>query len=160
MKPSRFFAYASAVVLIAAGAIWYIVNNYYDQQDAQSTATADVVMYKNAGCECCDKWASYMQGSGYSVEIVAAQNLSGIKADQGIPQNMGACHTALVGDYVVEGHVPAEDILRLLKESPDAKGLVVPGMPASSPGMNTALGEPYEVYLLKDDGSTEVYARH
>lgn len=159
MKPSRFFAYASAIVILAAGAIWYIVSDYNARQNSP-TAKADVVMYKNAGCQCCDKWASYMQGSGYSVEIVEAQNLAAIKADQGIPQNMGACHTALVGDYVVEGHVPAEDIMRLQKEAPDAQGLVVPGMPASSPGMNTALGEPFEVYLLKNDGSTEVYARH
>lgn len=159
MKPSRFFAYASVIVILAAGAIWYIVSDYYARQDSP-TAEADVVMYKNAGCECCDKWASYMEGSGYSVEIVEAQNLAAVKADQGIPQNMGACHTALVGDYVVEGHVPAEDIMRLQKEAPAAQGLVVPGMPASSPGMNTALGEPYEVYLLKNDGSTDIYARH
>lgn len=161
MKPSRFLAYASFVIIIAGGAIWYIINDYYTQQEADSTVGADVVMYKNEGCNCCDKWAEYMQGSGYTVEIVAAENLSAIKADQGIPRNMAACHTALIGDYVVEGHVPAEDIMKLLKENPtDAAGLVVPGMPASSPGMNTALGEPYETFLLKKDGSTEVYAQH
>lgn len=160
MKPSRFIAYASVIIIIAAGAIWYIVSDYYSSHEAVPTAKADVVMYKNAGCQCCDKWAAYMQGSGYTVKTVAAQNLAAIKADQGIPQNMGACHTALIGNYVIEGHVPAEDIMRLQKEAPDAKGLVVPGMPASSPGMNTALNEPYEVYLLKNDGSTEVYARH
>lgn len=161
MKPSRFLAYASLVILIAGGAIWYIIDNYYSQQGTNGSAEADVVMYKNEGCECCDKWAEYMQGSGYTVKSVTAENLSAIKADQGIPQDMGACHTAIIGDYVVEGHVPAEDIMKLLKENPsDAAGLVVPGMPASSPGMNTALGEPYETFLLKNDGSTEVYAQH
>lgn len=158
MKPQKFFAYASLVILIAAGAIWYIISDYYDKQG--TSATADVVMYKNDGCQCCDKWAVYMQGNGYSVKSVSAANLPGIKADQGIPRNMGACHTAIVGDYVVEGHVPAEDIKQLLAEKPNARGLVVPGMPASSPGMNTKPNEPYSVYLLKNDGSTEVFARH
>lgn len=160
MKPSRFLAYASLVVLIAGGAIWYIIDDYYAQQESGQTADADVVMYKNEGCECCDKWAEYMQGSGYSVEIVSTQNLNAVKAEWGIPQNMGACHTAVIGDYVVEGHVPADDIMRMLREKPDAQGLVVPGMPASSPGMNTALNEPYKSYLLNNDGSTEVYAQH
>ncbi|WP_440998707.1 DUF411 domain-containing protein [Fodinibius sp. SL11] len=157
MKPKKFFTYAALIILIAGGAIWYIIDNYNNRQE---NATAQVVMYKNQGCQCCDKWATYMQGSGYSVKSVNSHNLYAVKADQGIPQNMGACHTAVVGDYVVEGHVPAEDIGRLLAEKPDARGLVVPGMPASSPGMNTKLGEPYKVYLLKNDGSTEVFAQH
>jgi hypothetical protein len=160
MKPSRFLAYASLIIIIAGGAIWYIIDDYNAQQGASAPANAEVVMYKNPGCECCEKWAEYMQGSGYSVETVESQNLSAVKAEQGVPRNMGACHTALVGDYVVEGHVPAEDVIRLLREKPDVRGLVVPGMPASSPGMNTALNEPFKTFLLKNDGSTEVYAQH
>lgn len=159
MKLSRFLVYASLILVIAGGAIWYIIDDYYAQK-SQSSAKADVVMYKNEGCQCCDKWAQYMQGSGFSVNVINADNLYALKSEQGIPSDMGACHTALVGDYVVEGHVPAEDIKRMLREKPDAKGLVVPGMPASSPGMNTALNKPYKVYLLKEDGSTEVYAQH
>lgn len=158
MKPSQFLASAVLVILLAGGAIWYIISDYYARQE--SNPKAKVVMYKNAGCECCDKWASYMQGGGYSVSIVEAKDLYAVKAEQGIPRDMGACHTAVVGDYVVEGHVPLEDISRLLREKPDAKGIAVPGMPASSPGMNTALNKPFNVYLLKDDGSTEIYARH
>lgn len=160
MKPRKFFAYASLIILVAAGAIWYIISNYNARQGSAPTAKADIVMYKNAGCQCCDKWADYMEGSGYTVRTVADKDLYAIKSQEGVPQNMGACHTAIVGDYVVEGHVPAEDVMRLLREKPDAKGLVVPGMPASSPGMNTALNEPYKVYLLNNDGSTEVYAQH
>jgi len=160
MKPKKFFTYASLIIFIAGGAIWYIIDDYYAKQGASPTAKADVVMYKNEGCQCCDKWAQYMEGSGYSVETVADQDMYGVKAEKGIPQDMGACHTAIVGDYVVEGHVPAEDVRRLLREQPDAKGLVVPGMPASSPGMNTAFNEPFKVYLLKDDGTTELFAQH
>ena len=158
MKPQKFFTYVALIIVIAGGAIWYIINDYYNPQDNE--AAAEVVMYKNEGCQCCDKWAVYMQSNGYRVKSVNSPNLYAVKADQGVPQNMGACHTAVVGDYVVEGHVPAEDIRRLLKEKPDARGLVVPGMPASSPGMNTKLNEPYKVYLLKKDGSTEVFAQH
>ncbi|MEL7834847.1 DUF411 domain-containing protein [Fodinibius sp. Rm-B-1B1-1] len=157
MKPKKFLTYATLIILIAGGAIWYIVNDYYNRQD---NSAAEVTMYKNEGCQCCEKWAVYMQGNGYSVKSINSPNLYGVKADQGIPQNMGACHTAIVGDYVVEGHVPAGDIERLLTEEPDARGLVVPGMPASSPGMNTKINEPYKVYLLKNDGSTEVFAQH
>jgi hypothetical protein len=158
MKPQKFFAYAALVIFLAGGAIWYIINDYYERSD--NGAAADVVMYKNEGCQCCDKWAVYMQGNGYSVKAINSHNMYAVKADQNVPQNMGACHTAVVGDYVVEGHVPAEDVQRLLAEKPDARGLVVPGMPASSPGMNTRPNEPYKVYLLKNDGSTEVFAQH
>ena len=160
MKTNRFLAYASLVILLAGGAIWYIISDYYAHQENAASQKADIVMYKNDGCQCCDKWAQYMQGSGYSVENVTAENLYAIKAEEGVPRDMGSCHTAIVGDYVVEGHVPAEDVMRLLREKPDARGLVVPGMPASSPGMNTALNEPFKVYLIKNDGSTEVYAQH
>lgn len=158
MKLSRFLLYTSLIFAIAGGAIWYIISNS-NETEAQASAQ-DVVMYKNEGCQCCEKWGQYMQGSGYTVKSVNAQNLSEIKNEEKIPRNMGACHTAIVGDYVVEGHVPAQDVKKLLAEQPDALGLVVPGMPASSPGMNTALNEPYKVYLLKNDGSTEVFAQH
>lgn len=153
MKLSRFFAYAAIIIVAAGGAIWYIINNSQQQQ-------SEVTMYKNPGCECCDKWAYYMQDKGYEISVVESADVGQVKAENGITQNTAACHTSIVGDYVVEGHVPAEDIERLLQEQPDAKGLVVPGMPASSPGMNTAFGEPYDVYLLNHDGSTTVFASH
>lgn len=160
MKLSRFLVYASLVFAVAGGAIWYIINDYYAQESPNNNRT-DIVMYKNAGCECCDKWASHMQGAGYSVSIVETGQLGAIKADHNIPRTMGACHTAIAGDYVIEGHVPAQDVMRLLRERPDnAAGLVVPGMPASSPGMNTALNEPYKVYLLDKEGNTEVFTQH
>lgn len=160
MKPRTFIVSALLVIVAAGGAIWYIVSDYYARQQTRSVAANEIVMYKNAGCQCCDRWADHMRQRGYSVETVNAENLPAVKAEEGIPRNMGACHTALVGDYVVEGHVPAEDVMRMLQEQPNALGLAVPGMPASSPGMNTALNDPYNVYLLHKDGSTEVYAKH
>lgn len=165
MKMNRFLAYAALIILVAGGAIWYKIDDYYSRQQSESvsatTPAAEVVMYKNPGCQCCDKWAEYMEGYGYDVSTVESQEkLYSVKQNQGIPQDMGSCHTALLGDYVIEGHVPVQDIQRLLSERPDAIGLAAPGMPASSPGMNTALNEPYKVYLMHKDGSTEVYAQH
>jgi len=156
MKPKKFFAYVAVIFLLTGGAIWYIISDYYARQ---STKT-QIVMYKNEGCQCCDKWANYMQHNGYLVKAVSTENLNDIKREQNVPRNMEACHTALAGNFIIEGHVPAEDIKRLLREKPDARGLFVPGMPASSPGMNTALNQPFNVYLVKDDGSTEIYAQH
>lgn len=101
-----------------------------------------------------------MQRNGYSVSVIESQNLLSVKAEHGIPREMGACHTALIDGYVIEGHVPAGDIKRLLNEGPDVVGLAVSGMPASSPGMNTALNQPYEVSLFDRQGNTTVYAKH
>lgn len=157
MKPTRFLFIAVALILMAGGAIWYIINDYNARQQ---NSGKQVVMYKNPGCQCCDKWAAHMENNGYRVEIRATDNMPAVKANSDVPYSMEACHTSMIGDYIVEGHVPAEDIDRLLAEKPDAVGIMVPGMPASSPGMNTAMGQPYEVYLVDSQGNTSVFARH
>lgn len=159
MKPSRFFTYATLVLVAGGIAIWYIISNS-QQAVTPENSEADIVMYKNKGCQCCDKWATYMQSHGYSVATVNADNLSQVKARYDVPYTMGACHTAVIDGYVVEGHVPVEDVRRLLEERPDAIGVAVPGMPASSPGMNTAENVPYESYLVDKQGNTKVYGRH
>lgn len=120
-----------------------------------------VVVYKSPACGCCLAWADHMQRSGFPVEIHDVQDLSPIKAEAGVPAGMGSCHTALVGGYFLEGHVPADDVKRLLAEKPDALGLVVPGMPLGSPGMEQ--GErrhSYEVLLVGQGGLISVFARH
>ncbi len=121
-----------------------------------------VTMYKNPGCECCTAWAEHMERNGFEVEEKPVDNLYALKFNYKVPNDMGACHTALIGDYVVEGHVPAEDVNRLLKEQPDAKGLAVPGMPTGSPGMEIPgrKAEPFDVMLFSEDGSRSVYASH
>jgi hypothetical protein len=103
-----------------------------------------------------------LQKAGFSVLARDVDNLGPTKERVGVPVALGACHTAEVGGYFVEGHVPAEDIRRLLRERPDAKGLTVPGMPTGSPGMEVPSGkvQPYDVLLVREDGSTSVYARH
>jgi len=122
----------------------------------------NVVVYKNESCGCCKLWVQHLTKSGFSVQMHNIDNLNPVKQRVGVPVGMGSCHTAEVGGYFIEGHVPAEDIKRLFREHPDAKGLTVPGMPVGSPGMEVSSGEvkPYEVFLVTHDGSTSVYARH
>jgi hypothetical protein len=160
MKPSRFYTYLFFIFVVAGGAIGYIVNDYYTQQAEAKTNNTTVVMYKNPGCQCCDRWAEYMEENEFTVTVNESQNLPSIKKEHSVPQGMEASHTAFVGGYVVEGHVPANDVKRLLKEQPKVPGLVVPGMPASSPGMNTAINEPYDVYLFDRLGRVKIFGSH
>ena len=162
MKPSRFLAYATLAVVIAGGAIWYIVSDYYARQSPEQSASADqVIMYKNPNCQCCTKWATHMEQAGFTVIERATKDMAGLKAKYGVPYNMSSCHTAFVDGYLVEGHVPATDVKRLLKERPEAIGLTVPGMPVGSPGMEVPSGqrESYEVMLLGGD-KPSVFANH
>ena len=121
-----------------------------------------VTVYKNDSCSCCKEWVRHLQHAGFAVEVHDIDNMGPTKERVGIPAAMGSCHTAEVGGYFVEGHVPADDIKRLLREHPDAKGLTVPGMPAGSPGMEVPSGQtqPYDVFLVSKDGTTSVYSHH
>jgi hypothetical protein len=121
-----------------------------------------VTVHKNESCGCCNLWVARLRDAGFHVEVHDEDNLDAVKQRVGIPYGMGSCHTAEMQGYFIEGHVPVEDIMRLLRERPDAKGLAVPGMPAGSPGMEVPSGEvqPYEVLLVNKDGSTSVYSRH
>jgi len=103
-----------------------------------------------------------MQRAGFTTEVRDVDNIGQIKESAGIPPGMGSCHTARIGEYFIEGHVPAEDVKRLLAERPKAKGLTVPAMPVGSPGMESPTGEvqPYKVYLIGADGQLSVYAEH
>jgi len=122
----------------------------------------DVVVYKSASCNCCKVWAQHLRNAGFPVEPRNVDDLNSVKQRVGVPVALGTCHTAEVDGYFIEGHVPAEDIKRLLRERPNAKGLTVPRMPAGSPGMEVPSGEiePYEVLLVARDGSTTVFSQH
>lgn len=118
---------------------------------------------KTSGCGCCLAWMEHLEENGFTPtgEDMFAGLLVRFKIDSGIPQNMMSCHTALVDGYVIEGHVPAIDIHRLLNERPDAIGLSVPEMPLGSPGMDqSSWRESYDVFLIRNDGSTEVYSSY
>ena len=131
---------------------------------AQAFAEAiPIDVRKTSGCGCCLSWMKHLEENGFAPkgEDMFGGLLVRFKVDNGVPQRMVSCHTALVDGYVIEGHVPASDIQRLLDERPDAVGLAVPGMPYGSPGMGPADDRAaYDVFLIRGDGSTEVFSSY
>ena len=124
----------------------------------QPSKAADIVVYKSPTCGCCKSWIQHLKTNGFSVEIHDQTNMSPIKNELGVPSKLQSCHTAKVGDYIIEGHVPADLITRLLKEKPNVKGLAVPGMPMGSPGMEGPRKDPYDVVTFQENGTSRVYA--
>ena len=129
---------------------------------APAFATGDeVVMYKDPNCGCCGKWAEHMREHGFKVKEVATREMGVVKREAGVPQALGSCHTATVGGYVVEGHVPAADVRRMLADKPAIAGLSAPGMPLGSPGMEGPYpADRYEVLSFDTEGNTAVFASH
>lgn len=123
-------------------------------------AATQVEVFKNPSCGCCGKWVEYLQKQGFKVTTHPVSDVAAVRAASGIPAKLSSCHTARIGGYSVEGHVPAADIQRLLKEKPKAIGLAVPAMPPGSPGMETTTPAPFDTLLVMSDGSTRVFARH
>lgn len=144
---------AAALGLAASGLV----------QAQVAPAATGIEVWKDPNCGCCQDWISHLEQNGFKAKVFETGN-NAVRARLGMPQQLGSCHTALVQGYVIEGHVPAQDIQRLLKEKPQALGLAVPGMPIGSPGMDgPAYGgrrDRYEVLLVLKDGSTRVFRRH
>jgi len=127
---------------------------------APSAARTPLEVWKDPNCGCCKDWIAHMEASGFTVTVHETGN-NAVRAKLGLPARLGSCHTALVGGYLIEGHVPASDVRALLKDKPPALGLAVPGMPVGSPGMDgPAYGgrrDPYDVLLVSRDGATRVF---
>jgi hypothetical protein len=120
-----------------------------------------MTIYKSPTCGCCKKWVMHVAGAGFRTAVNDVDDLDAIKRRHGVPADLQSCHTAIVGGYVVEGHVPAADVQRLLKERPKVKGIAVGGMPAGSPGMEMpGRSDRYEVTAFRADGSTFRFASH
>ena len=119
-----------------------------------------VEVYKSPTCGCCKDWIKHLEQNGFKVKAHDVSDVSAARQFLGMPQQLGACHSAKVGNYLVEGHVPAADIHKLLKEKPKALGIAVPGMPPGSPGMESPNPVRYDTLLVGKDGSTEVFAKH
>ena len=130
---------------------------------AAAPQTLAVQVWKDPNCGCCKDWIAHLEKSGFRVNAVDQGN-GAARARLGMPQKFGSCHTALIQGYVIEGHVPATDIQRLLKEKPQALGLAVPGMPIGSPGMDGPVyggrRDAYQVLLVGKDGSAQVFSSH
>ena len=124
---------------------------------AAYAAPTPVMLYKNPECGCCDGYAEYLRHNGFTVTAKATNDLSEISRKAGIPTELQGCHTAFIGDYVVDGHVPVEAIKKLLAERPAIKGITLPGMPLGSPGMSGDKTEPFTVFAIGKNGTSSVF---
>ncbi len=128
---------------------------------ALAMAAAPVIdVFKSASCGCCTAWVEHLKTRGFQTRVANVDNPSDYRERGGIPNELGSCHTAMVGGYAIEGHVPASEIKRLLAEKPKAKGLAVPAMPLGSPGMEGPRKDPYDVLLVQANGSTKVFKHY
>jgi hypothetical protein len=125
-----------------------------------SAGSQAIDVYKSATCGCCEEWVKHLRANGLQVNAHNVANPSDMREKKGMPDRLGSCHTAVVGGYAIEGHVPAADIKRLLAAKPKAKGLAVPAMPPGSPGMEGPVRMPYDVLLVRKDGTTMVYKHY
>lgn len=117
-----------------------------------------IVVYKTASCGCCNGWVEHLEAAGFTVDARNVTDLMSVKRDAGVPVSNSSCHTALVDGYVVEGHVPADMVKRMLAERPQVAGIAVPGMPVGSPGMEGRGAKPYQVLTFDRDGNNKVFA--
>ena len=121
----------------------------------------EMTVYKSATCGCCNAWIDYMRDNGFNVVAHNAENMDAVKARLGLTDGrLKSCHTAVIGDYLVEGHVPAADVKRLLAERPKLKGLSAPGMPQMSPGMASIVPKDYDVIGFNDSGDLFLFSRY
>lgn len=125
-----------------------------------ASAAEAVDVYKSPYCGCCEKWVEHLRQAGFAVRTHDVNDVPAARQRLGMPERLGSCHTAKVAGYVVEGHVPAADIQRLLKEKPQAVGLAVPSMPPGSPGMESPKPVPYNTLLVRTGGEITVFAKH
>ena len=129
-------------------------------QTKAAPAQTQVAVYKSPTCGCCGKWVEHMNANGFAATTTNMPDVAPVKTKHGVPAHLYSCHTSLVGGYVIEGHVPAEDIRRLLREKPAIVGLAAPGMPAGSPGMDVPNSPAYDVIAFDKAGKTTVFASH
>ena len=128
---------------------------------ASAEAEHNIHVYKSPTCGCCTDWIKHLEDNGFEVDVSEVDNVTPVKIEAGLTPALASCHTAFIDDYAIEGHVPADDIKRLLSQAPQARGLSVPGMPAGSPGMEMGdRKDRYQVLLFNANGQTRVFAEH
>ena len=150
-KPQKLVA-AVAVVAVVGVLAWLPKENM--------AGGPEVTVYKSATCGCCGNWIDHMKEAGFKVTAHNRDDMNQIKNEHGVAYKLRSCHTAVVDGYVLEGHVPADDIRRLLQERPAVDGLAVPGMPMGSPGMEGRYVDPYDVIAFTKGKSDVVFAKH
>ena len=134
----------------------FIVFNFY----SKATIAEEIMVYKSPSCGCCKKWVKHLKNQGFDVKTKDMKDVKPIKNKYGVQQKFQSCHTAKVGKYFIEGHVPAKDIKKLLKDKPDIKGLAVPGMPMGSPGMEGHRKDKYNVIAVDKNNTSFIYSSY
>ncbi|HET8622704.1 MAG TPA: DUF411 domain-containing protein [Gemmatimonadales bacterium] len=147
---------------LGAGAVGLTFLPGSARPDGRGAPLPPMTIYKSETCLCCEKWVDHVKAAGFRTTVYDRDPIDPIKDELGIPRHVRSCHTAQVGGYIVEGHVPAADVKRMLKERPKTMGLSVPGMPVGTPGMDQpgVPAEPYHVVAFQKSGSTSVYAKY
>lgn len=146
--------HAAVLALAVVGA------NVAASAQPKASQTKAISVYKTPTCGCCGKWVEHMRANGFTPTVTNMPDVTEVKQRNKVPERLGSCHTSLIGGYVIEGHVPAEDVKRLLRERPPIVGLAAPGMPAGSPGMDVPNTPPYDVVAFDKNGRTKVWATH
>lgn len=167
MKGKRIAILGGAAALVATVTLATVALNGNETGDKPLAGTSaaapahEITVYKSENCSCCQSWAEHLEANGFDVNLVVTRNLNEIKQEHGVPRAMQSCHTAVMGDLVIEGHVPAEDILAYL-EAPvfNTTGLAVPGMPHGTPGMETGRTDEYAVMRFNASGNSSVFREH
>ncbi len=142
-----------------AGALMAAVPALAHAMTDAGAAPIPITVYKSPTCGCCGEWVKYMDKNGFATKVILMDDPTPMRREAGVPDQLGSCHTALVGGYVVEGHVPADLIKKMLAEKPKIVGLTVPGMIQGPPGMDEGTKRPYEVLAFDRAGKTSVYAK-
>ena len=150
----------SGILSIGVFSILALAVVFIPSKTKADNALPTITVYKSPTCGCCSKWVKHLESNGFTVDAKNTNNLSTIKQQLGIDPQVQSCHTAKIGDYVVEGHVPASDIKKMLTDKPDILGLAVPGMPMGSPGMEGSRKVNYNVLAIKSGSSPSVYNSH
>ncbi len=145
---------------VAGGVLAAIVGALAWLQPMNEAHATEITVYKSPTCGCCKKWVEHLENAGFKVATQNMNDVTPIKEEHGVRPQWRSCHTALVDGYVLEGHVPVDDIKRLLAEKPKVAGLAVPGMPMGSPGMEGDYQDPYDVISFNQNGTAQVYARY
>jgi hypothetical protein len=156
LRPFARYAAVSAAVLAVASSV--AVFSPLRTARADAHVATEITVYKTPTCGCCSAWVEHLEKNGFVVKAKDVPDLTALKRHYGVTQELASCHTGFVEGYVVEGHVPADVIAKLLKDKPKVKGIAVPGMPMGSPGMEGPRSEPYDVVTFDSTGKTGVFA--
>jgi hypothetical protein len=128
---------------------------------SQPAIAAELTVYRSPTCGCCGLWIEHMEQAGFTIRDEITEDVTAIKEQYGLPSNLASCHTTIANGYVIEGHIPADDVKRLLTQQPDIAGIAVPGMPIGSPGMESGdYVEPYTVFSFDDEGVLDTFTEH